>query len=59
MCLAKQKKVKEINLIGMPKILIMFERQQKSMGGEKPKGKSKDNQAKHLQGWTTNPIEVN
>jgi len=59
MCLAKQKKLKEINLIGMPKILIMFERQQKSMGGEKPKGKSKDNQATHLQGWTTNPIEVN
>jgi hypothetical protein len=29
------------------------------MGGEKPKGKSKDNQAKHLEGWITYPIEVN
>jgi len=46
--LQKKKKLKEINLIGMPKILILFEGQPKSMGGEKPKGKSKDNQAKTL-----------
>ncbi len=43
----------------MPKILIMFEGQQKSIGGEKPKGILKDNQTKHLQNWTTKPIEAN
>ncbi len=43
----------------MPKIWILFERQQKSIGGKKPKCKSKDDQAKHLQGWTTNPINAN
>lgn len=32
----------------MPKTLILFEWQQKQMEGEKPKGKSKDDQAKHL-----------
>jgi len=26
---------------------------------KKPKCKSKDDQAKHLQGWTTNPINAN
>lgn len=43
----------------MPKTLILSKEQQKLMGGEKPKGKSKNDQAKHLQGWTTNPIEAN
>jgi hypothetical protein len=55
----KKKKFEKNNNNWVRKILILFQRQQKSMGEEKPKGKSKDNQAKHLQGWTTNPIEVN
>jgi hypothetical protein len=55
----KKKKIEKNSNNWVHKILILFQRQQKSMGGEKPKGKSKDNQAKHLQGWTTNPIEVN
>jgi hypothetical protein len=38
----KKKRLKEINIIGMPKILILFKRQQKSIRREKPKGKSKD-----------------
>jgi hypothetical protein len=43
----------------MPKILILFEGQQKLIWGKKPKCKSKDDKAKHLQGWTTNPIKAN
>ncbi len=43
----------------MPKTLILSKGQQKSMGGKKPKGKLKNDQTKHLQGWTTNPIEAN
>jgi hypothetical protein len=55
----KKERLKEINLNGMPKTLILSKGQQKSMGGKKPKGKLKNDQTKHLQGWTTNPIEAN
>jgi predicted DsbA family dithiol-disulfide isomerase len=58
-CLAKKKRLKEVNITRMPKILILFKWQQKSIRREKPKGKSKDDQAKHLQGWTKNPIKAN
>jgi hypothetical protein len=43
----------------MPKLLILFEGQQQSIGGKKQKCKSKDDQVKHLQGWTINPIKAN
>jgi hypothetical protein len=46
----KEEEVKEVNLNGTPKTLIMLKRSQKLIGAKKPRNKSRDDQTKHLQG---------
>ncbi len=55
----KKEVIKQANANGIPKTLISFEKQQKSVKGNKPKDKQEGDQVENLQTYTISPIVAN